>query len=134
VDATFVYAQSPIKAWCQVTWSTGVSTPAITNTYNISSIQYINRFLATPYTWSNFAVSFLNDIPSTDYIVLGDGYQPYGDAERAGVLAHPIYSYKTTSSFTMSIVTSGQNEWFRYNLNAYPGGENAFITFQVLGQ
>ena len=132
-----------VKAFAQITWSAGASTAKITVQNNIASFTYLNKFTATSYpaayiapsTWSQFSVVFTTPLSNTNYMVMGDGYQPYVYAERAGVIVHPIYSYKTIYGFTMSVHTSNASggDWYTLTAGAYPNNQYPYVAFQVLG-
>jgi hypothetical protein len=130
-----------VKAFAQITWSNGVALPRITMQYNISSVVYLDKFTTTsqpssyvaPATWSQFAVIFATPLSHTNYMVIGDGYQPYALQERAGVICHPIHSNRTINGFTMSIVTPDTSDFYTAMPGTYHTDEWGFVNFQVLG-
>lgn len=130
-----------IKAYAQITWSNGVALPKITMQVNIGSFTYLNQFTnvgqpsayVAPTTWSQFAVIFAIPLSHTNYMVIGDGYQPYALEERAGVIVHPIHSNRTINGFTMSIVTPSTSDFYTAVPGAYHTDEWGWINFQVLG-
>lgn len=132
---------NPIKAWATITWSLGVQYPQIYQNFNIASCSYLtqfpqignNTYFILPTTWSQFSVTFTNSVPTTNYTLIGTGCQPFGNPEPAWVTFHPVYSNRTINGFTMSIATQGTNDWYTALSASYPNGENAYISFQILG-
>lgn len=140
LSSTFIYSKSPIKAWAWVTWSLGVTQPKIIEQYNISEIKYLNRFFGSsvlspsyPSTWSQFGILFDEPPQNNRYMLVGDGYQPFGDPERAGVMMHPTYDSRSISGFTMSVITQGSNDFYLGIPGSYGGDEYGFVTFQIIG-
>jgi hypothetical protein len=86
-----------------------------------------------PTTWSQYGVTFTSPTSNADYIVMGSGMAPYRYPEVAQVLCHPIHGRRTTTGFTMSVVTQGVNDWFTITSGSYPLDEYPFINFQVIG-
>jgi len=133
---------TPIQAWACVTWSVGKAFPQLYKTFNISSINFLNSFLyggddtffQPAVTWSQFGITFNTPLSNNNYVLIGDGYRPYNNPERAGVLLHPIFGMQNTSSFTMSIATMGiGGDWYIISSGSYPNDNRGFITFQILG-
>jgi hypothetical protein len=88
-----------------VTWSYGASgtQPSLYYSNNISSIRYVSNFTDGGYAWYKYGIEFSNVLSSTEYMLLGDCYSPYNIPERTSVVFHPVYSNRTTASFTMSL-------------------------------
>jgi len=132
---------NPIKAWACVTWSVGKSTPKVFQNSNINTFTFLNFFTSAgnatyyilPTTWSQYGVTFTSPTSNTDYIVMGSGMSPYQYPEVAQVFCHPIHGRRTTTGFTMSVVTQGSNDWFTITSGSYPLDEYPFINFQVIG-
>ena len=140
ITASYI-TNTSIKAFAQITWSTGVASPHITMQNNISSFTYLDKFTnagdpshyVSPSTWSQFGVIFSAPLDNTNYMVMGDGYQPYILPERAGIIVHPIHSNRTTGGFTMSINTANSSDFYTTTSGVYPNDEYGYINFQVLG-
>lgn len=140
--ASYVSAyNSPVKAWACVTWSAGKTTPQVFQNYNISTFTFLNFFTSAgsatyymlPTTWSQYAVTFVTPTSNENYIVMGNGMSPYQYPEIAQIFCHPIHGRRTTTGFTMSVVTQGSNDWFTRTSGSYPLDEYPFINFQVIG-
>ena len=136
-----LYSVSMVKAFAQITWSAGVALPQITVQSNIGSFTYLNKFTnagqpsayVAPSTWSQFSVVFATPLSNANYMVMGDGYQPYALQERAGIVVHPIWANKTIYGFTMSINSPNTSDFYVAVGGAYPNDEHGFINFVVLG-
>lgn len=133
---------NPVQAWACVTWSVGKSFPQLYKTFNISSVTFLNTFFyggdsaffQTATTWSQFGITFDTPLSNNNYVLMGDGYRPYNNPERVGVLLHPIFGMQNTSSFTMSVATMGVGgDWYITVSGSYPNDNRGFITFQILG-
>ena len=116
-----------------ITWSAGVSYPQIFSNYNISSITWLNRFGYSTTYWDQFGVTFTNPLPNTNYILIANGYQPYYNPPQIFVNFHPIYSNRTTTSFTMSLATVNSEDAYTSVSSSYPNDKYGYITFEILG-
>src|ERR1035437_915778 len=134
IDPSIVYAGGPIKAWTYVSWSVGVAFPQIMTNYNISSIKWLSRFAgASTYYWDQFGVTFQTPLENSNYILIGNGYQPYADPYPFYLVLHPVYSNKTISSFTMSIATTNAVDVYISVPSSYPNDQYGYVMFQILG-
>jgi hypothetical protein len=115
----------------------------IADKYNISSIVSVDSFTKgtydpltfnLPVTYSQFAVTFTNAVPQPNYILIGSGVKLYGlgSNDKADVMIHPVYGNRTTSSFTMSVVTQGPNNFYTEVSASYSSGRTGYVTFQIL--
>ena len=148
IASTSSYALSfnnPIKAWSMVTWSYGASAtqPSLYLQNNIDSFQYISNTVKTDTTFFHYGVTFTTPLNNTNYILMGDAYAPYRGTEnyqpsaRQGIVFHPVYSNRTTSSCTMSLAIDttliSTATWFSSVSSSYPNGQNTYLTFQIIG-
>jgi hypothetical protein len=142
VSDTASYAlsfNSIVKGWAMVTWSYGATgtQPSLYMNNNISTVRYVSNFTDSTYAWYQYGIEFSNTLPSTDYIITGDSYSPYGNPERTSVIFHPVYSNRTTTSCTISIAINTNSTtaaaFFAGSSASYHNGENTYLAFQVYG-
>ena len=138
---------SPIKAWAMITWSTALPnyySPSGNNCVylqnNVVAFNYDNTFTQGTYTWFTYDIYFLNPLPSTNYIVVGQAYAPYYHPQPGEVIFHPVYSNRTTESCRISIalentLTVPVTDWFAlvFASGSYPNDHRPYLTFQVIG-
>jgi hypothetical protein len=130
---------SPVKAWSMVTWSYGAtfSQPQLYLSSNVSAIRYLSTFTSGVWAWFQYGIDFTNALPSTNYILMGQAFDPYANPNKADVVFHPIYSNRTTTSCTMSLTIdttlTASSAWFSAVSASYPSSENPYLAFQVLG-
>lgn len=136
------FPTSPIKAFAEVTWSNSILLPKLAVQSNISSITYLNQFTgaAHPATYthayicSNFGITLTTALPNLNYTVMGNVSQPYDFTERGLITFDSIYANKTLNSFTMSMVTFFDDDYFTNIVNTnYKEAEHTRMVFMVLG-
>lgn len=127
---------TPIKAWSSVTWSMGVTLPQLYINYNVSSVKWLNRFIlsGSQLNYDQFSIQFTNPLGNINYVLIGNAQQAYtSQSLNPHVFIHPFYGNKTTSSFTMSVVTSTLNDFYTTVSGSYPNDIRGWANFEILG-
>lgn len=149
----------PVKAWASVTWSVaGRAYPQVYQSNNINSIKWLGTDFTRPATghtftydtvWIQYGVTFTTPLNSSNYMLMGNCYQPYaynkgsgnkGTSPQAFVVLHPVYSQQTTTKFTMSIgipygsaLDTDLPDYLTQQPGLYPDGIYPYMNFQILG-
>lgn len=133
---------NPVKAWAMVTWSFGAlySQPSLYLQNNIESVVFVGTWNYSGtgnYTWINYGITFIKDLPSTNYILQGQCFSPYFAPEKADVIFHPVYSNRTVNTCTMSIAVdlslSSVANFFAGSSGSFPNTDQTYVSFGVLG-
>lgn len=131
---------NPVKAWGMVTWSYGAlySQPQLYMNSNVSSVTFNRTWnYSSTYTWIQYDITFSVDLPSTNYIAVGQAYSPFRTPDHADFVFHPVYSNRSTSSCTLALAIDLSVEsvanWFAGASGSFPNGDNSYMTFQILG-
>jgi hypothetical protein len=132
---------NPVKAWAMVTWSYGglYSQPQLYMNYNVNSIVYSRAWAAGNFTWLEYAVTFSANLPSTNYIAVGQAFSPFANPEKQDVIFHPVYSNRTTTTCIIALAVDTATygisvpTFFSGSSGSFPNGENTYLTFQILG-
>jgi hypothetical protein len=148
ITSSYVSSDAPnvIKAWATLYWMAGKANTTIYKSYNIASVDYLDDGAAHPgeTIFTRWKVLFENDLPSTNYTLIGTVQKYYGStgaAQRGDVLIWPedISQPKYVNGFTMSmkIPSDDYGTWFTANKNVtsptWEGYNTGSCHFMIVG-
>ena len=148
ITSSYVSNNAPnvVKAWATLYWMAGSANTTIYKSHNIASVDFLDvgNAHAGEMIFTRWKVIFVNNLPSTDYTLIGSVQKYYGStglAQRGDVLIWPedISHPKYTTGFTMSmgIPSDDYATWFTANKNVttptWEGHNTGSCHFMIVG-